>query len=160
MAMAQVGPYMRKICQPLSRVLILAQHDRVPGPETSYHVGITQNSDTHGPSKLFISNLNPSIPIYLWWSTLLTLSDLSFSVRPLSIIKPFSSIFHHFPILRSDLFFWGVWFDPIPRAGQLVRSEVMRTLQGDRRGPCKSGFHQPKNSRMSCRNIGSYNDLI
>ena len=58
-------------------------------------------------------------------------------------IKPFSSIFHHFPILKSFIFFGG-WFDPIPRAGQLVRSEVMRTLQGDRRGPCKSGFHQPK----------------
>lgn len=96
MAMAQVGPYMRKTCQPLSRVLILAQHDIalrfqfkglfryetgnrrstletdgvrhwwLLGPETSYHVGITQNSDTHGPSKLFISNLNPSISIYLW----------------------------------------------------------------------------------------------
>ena len=99
MAMAQVGPFMRKTCQPLSRVLILAQHDIairfqfkglfgyetgnrrstletdgvqderhwwLPGPETSYHVGITQNSDIHGPSKLFISNLNPSIPIYLW----------------------------------------------------------------------------------------------
>ena len=27
MVIAQVGPYMRKTCQPLSRVLILAQHD-------------------------------------------------------------------------------------------------------------------------------------
>ena len=37
------------------------RHWWLPGPETSYHVGINQNSDTHGPSKLFISNLNPSI---------------------------------------------------------------------------------------------------